>query len=96
MNPFEVKLIATETESMGSTLGISEERHIQLCDAIKEQVVVKKENDITVMLAELSKVCRHANELAYVSFKLADVLSKQQVLRHNPLAILAQMMGGRG
>ncbi len=95
MNPFEVKLIETETKSINSTLGISEERHIQLCDAIKEQVVVKQQKDITLMLSELSKVCQHANELAYVSFKLSHVLCKQQELQQNPLAMLAQMMGGR-
>lgn len=92
---FEVKVITSESDSLNETLGISEERHIQLCDAIKDQVAVKMEKDTSVILSEISKVCQHANELAYVSFKLAHVLIKQQELQQNPLAMLAALMGGR-
>ncbi|MGJ1193862.1 hypothetical protein ACR788_21670 [Sphingobacterium siyangense] len=96
MDSLEVKLITKDSNSINRTLGISDERHIELCDAIKELVVVKQEQDISVMLCELSKVCQHPNELAYISFKLSHVLHKQQELQQNPFAMLMQMMGGRG
>lgn len=60
-----VKIIDDEDETITGTLGISDERRHELYEITKTALV---NENITTVLAEVSKDVTHPNELAFVCF----------------------------
>ena len=60
-----VKIIDDESETITGTLGISDERRHELYEITKTALV---NENITTILAEVSKDVTHPNELAFVCF----------------------------
>ena len=74
-----VIIIDDESSNIGKVLGISDEREDQLQDIVKA-AFEGDDTTITDNLAEISKHCKHANELAFCSFHLGAHIGKGKAL----------------
>lgn len=68
-----VKIIDDENETISGTLGISDERKNELYEITKTALV---NENITTILAEVSKDVTHPNELAFVCFLVGHNLGR--------------------
>jgi hypothetical protein len=78
----KVQQINDSTESMAEALGITEDRGQQLADAAVK--AYRTTSKFSSALEVLSVECKHANELAYAVYLLADIRQHHQ----NPIAML--------
>lgn len=83
-----VILIDDESTNIARVLGISEEREDQLEEIVKS-VYEKEDSTITDNLVEISKHCRHANELAYCCFHVGAHVGQGRAVKK-----FTQMNGG--
>lgn len=91
MNQFQVIETNTSEDCINLSLGISDERHIELCDHIVEQFDLIKSKNIVEIIAKSSTICKNANEIAYVTFKIVKSI---EMATNNPVMGLLQMLGG--
>jgi hypothetical protein len=85
----KVNCTVTEFESTGSLiecLGMNEERADFLTKEMMHCFI--DEDRYTAMVARMSKLCNHPNELAFVAMSIGKLAAKQQLSGDNPLAHL--------
>lgn len=75
-----VIVIDDESTNIARVLGISEEREDQL-EKIIQEIYRVEDSTITDSFVEISKNCRHANELAYCCFHVGVHNGKNHVLK---------------
>lgn len=84
----EVFCVNPESDKIFESLGITEERLIHLESIAKKSFIAT--DKLTAAMAEASKFCKHANELAYVCFVITDMRSQMS----NPIVRILGMGGG--
>lgn len=92
MNNFEVKEVNPEEDAVNLALGISEERHNELCSVMKDEFE-KDGATVTSIFEDVSKHVRNANELGYMFFRIGSVFERKTRI-NNPVSALADLLGG--
>lgn len=72
------------------SLGISQERHIELSNDVKKACIAHEMNNVAEIAHDCSKSCKNANELFYISYKISHIFETSK----NPLAMLSALIGG--
>ena len=88
-----VKLINPESGSAAEALGINPERETQLDKFIQHELIDKE--SYGEIIAEVSKQCKHVNELAYVAFMTGHI-SGHRCKSHSRTISLRDMLGQAG
>lgn len=75
-----VIIIDDESDKISDVLGITPEREEELQDLVKSTYKTE-ESTITDNFVEISKQCKHANELAYTIFHLGAHVGKGRAIK---------------
>jgi len=78
-NPFEVKIIRDDTDSLSEAIGLSSKRRSELERLAAASVAMTRRISDAINVA--SKECKHPNELFFVSF----IIGEQIARNHSPL-----------
>lgn len=84
----QVECINPESDKIFEALGMTEERLDELESIAKKSFIAT--NKLTAAMAEASKFCKHANELAYVVYVIAEMRSQM----NHPLVKILGIGGG--
>ena len=84
-------IVDDESDKIPRVLGISEEREIELDELIK--VIHNDSETITDSMANISKVLKHANELAYCIFHLGAHVGRAHTLKESIHTHLGSILG---
>jgi len=86
--------IEPESSSINDSFGITMKRCLELQKKVNEVKNLKdangKRGSLTLIMVEISKECKHANELAWICFIIGANVGESQA---NPLAGLMQTLG---
>ena len=89
MKTLEVKPMNHDAEKLIDAMGVTQERAEELILEVKENV---KEESISKVYECFLSVAETANEFAFMVHAMQKM---QDILQFNPLAKLAQLIGGR-
>ncbi|MCS4164404.1 hypothetical protein [Sphingobacterium sp. BIGb0116] len=89
MKKLDLKPINHDSEKLIDALGVAQERAEELILEVKKHV---KEDSISKVYESFLSVSETANEFAFMVHAMQKM---QDILQNNPLAMLAQLMGGR-
>ena len=92
-NPnLRVIIVDDESDKIPQTLGITEAREKELDILIKQYV--EDTNTITDLMVEISRIVRHANELAYCVFHIGAYVGRAAAMKKELSSLLEQMQRG--
>lgn len=83
-----VECINPDSDKIFEALGMTEERLTELESIAKKSFIAT--DKLTAAMAEASKHCKHANELAYVCYVISDMRSQM----NHPIVKILGMGGG--
>jgi hypothetical protein len=90
-----VIIIDDESDQIPTVLGITPEREEELNDLVISTYEIE-DSTVTDNFVEISKQCKHANELAYAIFHLGAHIGKKRVITEFAKHGLSSILEGLG